>query len=277
MHILPSFFIIGERKCGTSSLYRYLLLHPEVLPCKLKEPNFFGQHDEVYIESHIGEYFSLFPKNNDDNDLVFSWPELNKEGILYHEEVRIPREVGMNYITGEASANTFADVKPELLKKYLPDVKLIVLLRNPVERAYSHHRMYQRFQAEGRDLGFEVKSFAEDVALSMQKENIAGTDHYLGLGLYLERLKKWLAVFGKDQLQVFFAEELQDASKAKQIMFELENYLGVSHYDFGEQLRQKFNVAPPSGISMELRRSLEAFFEGANRELEEYLGKRLPW
>ena len=277
MHIPPSFFIIGERKCGTSSLYRYLLLHPEVLPCKLKEPNFFGQHDTHYIESHIDEYFRLFPVLDDAQDLVFSWPELNQKGLLYYEEVNISREADKNYITGEASANTFADVEPKLLKKYLPHVKLIVLLRNPVERAYSHHRMYQRFQTEGRKLGFEVKPFEEDIVLSLAKENVAETDHYLGLGLYLDRLKRWQAVFGQDQLKVFFAEELQVPSSAKKIMYELESYLGVSHYDYGEQLAQKFNVAPPSGISQEIRERLKAFFDKPNSALEEYLERPVPW
>ena len=55
----PTFFIIGANKCGTSSLYRYLVGHPWVLPCAEKEPNFFGRHDPEYIAQHIDEYFAL--------------------------------------------------------------------------------------------------------------------------------------------------------------------------------------------------------------------------
>ena len=51
----PSFFIIGANKCGTSSLYRYIVANPQVLPCAIKEPNFFGQHSAAYIANHIDE------------------------------------------------------------------------------------------------------------------------------------------------------------------------------------------------------------------------------
>jgi hypothetical protein len=54
-HLRPHFFIIGERKCGTSSVYRYLVAHPHVLPGRLKEPNFFGQHDEATLEARVDE------------------------------------------------------------------------------------------------------------------------------------------------------------------------------------------------------------------------------
>ena len=66
-HMRPSFFIIGANKCGTSSLYRYLLANPGVLPCAKKEPNFFGQHSADYIAGHIDDYdhcdVSILPIN----------------------------------------------------------------------------------------------------------------------------------------------------------------------------------------------------------------------
>jgi len=164
----PSFFIIGERKCGTSSLYRYLIAHPNVLP----------------------------------------WPELNQKGILYHEPVTIPRNTDVKYITGEASVNTFYEVNPQLVQQYLPKVKLIVLFRNPVERAFSHHRMYQRFQEEGRDLGFQVNDFATDILAEMELIKKGGKGHYLSPSIYLPTLKNWVSTFGKDQIRVYFAEEL---------------------------------------------------------------------
>ena len=60
-YLRPSFFIIGERKCGTSSLYRYLIAHPNVLPCQLKEPNFFGKGAE-YVNENIEDYWDYSHK-----------------------------------------------------------------------------------------------------------------------------------------------------------------------------------------------------------------------
>ena len=105
-YLEPSFFIIGERKCGTSSLYRYLVAHPNVLPCALKEPNFFGKGVD-YVQQNIAEYWSMFPAKDSEATIEFSWPELNKQGILYHEDVVVERKTGINYITGEASAIPF--------------------------------------------------------------------------------------------------------------------------------------------------------------------------
>jgi hypothetical protein len=70
-HLRPSFFIIGANKCGTSSLYRYLVDHPSVLPCAEKEPNFFGLHDPEYIARHIDDYFALFPTRDDTGPVTF--------------------------------------------------------------------------------------------------------------------------------------------------------------------------------------------------------------
>ena len=110
----------------------------------------------------------LFPQKEATEAIQFDWPELNQAGILYHEPVTIPRNADVKYITGEASVNTFYEVNPQLVQQHLPETKLIVLFRNPVVRAFSHHRMYQRFQEEGRDLGFKVNDFTTDILAEME-------------------------------------------------------------------------------------------------------------
>src|SRR5205085_3372396 len=158
-HLRPSFFIVGVNKCGTSSLYRYLLAHPHVLPCAEKEPNFFGRHSPEYVASHIQEYFALFPTCEYQGDLSYEWEASDQAGTSPPIRVRVVRDAATRYITGEASANTFHDVAPSLLHQYLPDVRLILLIRNPIDRACSHHGMYRRFQAAGHQVGFAVRDF----------------------------------------------------------------------------------------------------------------------
>ncbi len=275
-HIPPSFFIIGERKCGTSSLYRYLVQHPNVLPCCLKEPNFFGK-GEKYVAKNIAQYWSFFPKKDATTDRSFIWPELNQEGILYEEKITVPRLSNQTYITGEASANTFYDVAPTLVKKYLPDIRLILLLRNPVDRAFSHHRMYQRFQEEGRDLGFKVNSFEEDILAEIKLIQKGGKGNYLSPGIYLSTLKKWQAVFGKSAMKIYFTEDLKNPIKAQKILEDLQLFLNLPDYNYGNYLNKRFNKAPSASFSPTLRSKLAAFYNPYNEALFSYLGESRHW
>lgn len=274
-YLRPSFFIIGERKCGTSSLYRYLIAHPNVLPCALKEPNFFGK-GAAYVTENISDYWKLFPLQSASDAIKFDWPELNEEGILYHEEVLVERAPEVNYTTGEASVNTFYEVAPELVKQYLPNIKLILLFRNPIERAFSHHRMYQRFQEEGRDLGFEVNDFETDILKELAQIKNGDEGHYLSPSLYLRQLKAWQEVFGKEQIRVCFAEDLNDAVRAKLVLQDIQNYLGLPLFDFEEILKQRFNVAPKAKMNGKIKTSLRIFFQKHNQDLATYLGQKLP-
>jgi len=271
----PSFFIIGERKCGTSSLYRYLIAHPNVLPCQLKEPNFFGKGDK-YVNENIADYWQLFPEKEATEDIQFDWPELNQKGILYHEPVTIPRNTDVKYITGEASVNTFYEVNPQLVQQYLPKVKLIVLFRNPVERAFSHHRMYQRFQEEGRDLGFQVNDFATDILAEMELIKKGGKGHYLSPSIYLPTLKNWVSTFGKDQIRVYFAEELAASDKGNILMKDIQKYLSLPFFDYGSILEQRFNVAPRAKMDSEIKTKLQTFFKIPNQQLAQFLKQELP-
>lgn len=259
-YLRPSFFIIGERKCGTSSLYRYLIAHPNVLPCALKEPNFFGK-GTTYVAKNILDYWQLFPSQSASDAIKFDWPELNKEGILYHEEVLVERTREVNYITGEASVNTFYEVAPELVKQYLPNIKLILLFRNPIERAFSHHRMYQRFQEEGRDLGFVVNDFETDILIEIEQIKNGGKGHYLSPSLYLSQLKAWHKVFGKDQIRVYFAEDLNETVSAKVVLKDIQNYLGLPIFDFEAVVKNRFNVAPKAKMSRTIQKRLGTFLK----------------
>ena len=274
-YLEPSFFIIGERKCGTSSLYRYLVAHPNVLPCALKEPNFFGKGVD-YVQQNIAEYWSMFPAKDSEATIEFSWPELNKQGILYHEDVVVERKTGINYITGEASANTFYEVNPQLVHQYLPNIKLILLFRNPVERAFSHHRMYQRFQAEGRDLGFAVQDFKTDMLAELAKLEKGESGHYLSPSIYLPQLKNWVNTFGKASIRVYFAEDLGNPQKGAMLLTDLQNFLGLPCHDYTGILKKRYNVAPKSKIPAKANNLLQTFFKPHNRLLQHYLGKDLP-
>ncbi|MEZ4899864.1 MAG: hypothetical protein R2806_23680 [Saprospiraceae bacterium] len=81
-----------------------------------------------YLRTHWEQYLANFPEIGKSSATLI-WPELNAQGILYEEGVTYVRTAAGITITGEASANTFFDVPPEIVKEFLPEIKLIVLFR----------------------------------------------------------------------------------------------------------------------------------------------------
>ncbi len=266
----PSFFIIGERKCATSSLFRYLVRHPNVLPGKLKEPNFFANKSLDILNDEIDAYWSIFPSKDGSRPVVFHWPELDEKGILYDEPISIPRSPEVKYITGEASANTFFEVEPEIIKHFLPNIKLIVLFRHPIDRAFSHHRMYERFQEEGRPLGFEVRDFKTDCEADMERIQKGGDGIYLSPSIYIDNYLKWKNIF-KNNLKVIFSCDLYYPNRFKTTMQDILKYLKLPVFKYELGYYKKYNVAPAEAPPPEVRQQLLDFFAPYNAELKEYL------
>jgi len=270
--MLPSFFIIGERKCGTSSLFRYLATHPQVIPGRLKEPNFFGRYPVAQWEARWEEYKRNFPQQQGSGKMTLLWPELDAEGQLYEEEVVFDKSAVGPWITGEASANSLSEVSPEPVQRLLPGLRLIAVLREPVARAFSHHRMYQRFQAEGRDLGFAVRDFRSDLRREMDAWPDVGRCPCLAPGMYLPHLQRWAAAFGRSALLVLRSQDLESTERAQRTLDRVGRHLGLTPHDYRAALQQRYNVAPPAAIPADIRAELEAFYAPHNRALARWLG-----
>jgi hypothetical protein len=272
-NLLPSFFIIGERKCGTSSLYRYLVAHPHVLPCKVKEPDFFSKPLWKLIKN-FSKYKKLFPTINNQGSLEFQWPELDENGVLYTETVSVEREEGVQYITGEASVNTFYYANPFYIKKFLPNVKIILMLREPAERTFSHYRMLERFKKEGRKT-MPLDEFTTDMRREMAKVKRGGESLVLSPSIYTNKLPKWMKNFGKENFLVLKSEELADKETAGKVMKDIINYLGIEDFDLSEMLDKRFNVAPSKSMPEDIKEELKLFFEPYNKNLEGLIGRKM--
>lgn len=187
-HRLPSFIIIGAQRAGTTSLFNALAQHPMISPSVVKEVHYFD------FRYHRGErwYRSHFPM---------------LPGRRYHE----------GHQWGEASPfYLFDPFVPARVRALLPDVKLIALLRNPIDRAYSDHQFETK-------LGHESLPFQE--ALEREEERLALDDParlsdprylyhshrrrhaYVARGLYAEQVARWQATFGNDRLLVLPSED----------------------------------------------------------------------
>ncbi len=189
---MPNFLIIGAGKSGTTSLYEYLALHPEVYMSPVKEPNFFA------LEGQSLDFGA--PENMTRN--INSWSVTNLEA--YRD---LFGGVSGEKAIGEASPLYlyFPDA-PGRIRRYIPDARLIAILRNPADRAYSafthlvHH---------------DVEPFTDfDRALQEEEARIEAnwewTWHYKRAGFYYEQLSRHYETFDRDQIRVYLYEDLRD-------------------------------------------------------------------
>ena len=267
--MLPTFYIIGERKCGTSSLFRYICNHPNVAPGRLKEPNFF-KNSTSYIQSHWDDYMANFPKYGEMSHTL-SWPELNESGQLYEEQITFP--VAEHMITGESSANTLVDVPPSRLHQFLPELRLIIILREPVARTYSHYRMFQRFAEEGRPLGFELLPFEEMIAWEIREITAGNQTPTVFPSLYIQHLKPWIETFGRESIHITFLEQL--INHTEEVMQAVFEHIGLPA--FVQKRYVKYNVAPPDQIPPSVEDQLKTFFKTHNEALFRFLGIENVW
>lgn len=270
--LLPHFFIVGERKCGTSSLFRYLMMHPDCLPGRRKEPDYFSGNQGFTEESWL-TYLENFPLAGSLEEVSLLWPELDQAGILYEDEVAKKREPGRHYVTGDASANTFHLGNPKVLKQAFPEIRLIMVFRDPVERAFSQHRMYLRFQEEGRDLGRKIDSFEVEIQREMESP---GGGEFLAPGRYIDNLRRWDEAFSPEQRLVIFLDDLERSPST--VMREVLSHLKLPDWDWpAGSLEQRYNQAPVSSIDPSHRALLQSWYQESDQTLSEYLNRPIPW
>jgi hypothetical protein len=229
---LPDFVVIGAQKCGTTFFYSLLTGHPNVDQAAVKEVHYFDKQKN--FSKGIEWYRRCFPTPT--------------------------REDGRRSITGEASPSyLISRHAPERLASAVPDARLIVLLRNPVDRAYSHYHMVVA-------RGHERRSFEEAI-------EEAKACAYLRRGIYVDQLLRWREFFGDEQLLVLKSEDLfkrtQDSLKL------VLGYLDLPRWEPDLPPRKPKHRYDP--MDPATRRRLEEFFEPHNRRLYELLGRDFGW
>jgi hypothetical protein len=255
---LPDFLVIGAQKAGTTALYAYLRWHPAVLGPSWKEVSFFDRH---YVRGEAW-YRGHFP---------------NRIRID-----RARRRTGREPVVGEASPSyLFHRAAPERVAALLPGVRLIAILRDPVERAFSH---YNHEVALGREpLSFEAAIEREEARTSGEIEHMladpsyfshAWWNHtYVARGLYAEQLRQWLALFPRERLHVLTSEQL--AARPAETHAEVLRFLGLPSHELSSYPR--INTREYESMSPRTRAVLAERFAEPNRELAELLGRDLGW
>jgi hypothetical protein len=185
---MPNFLVIGAGKAGTTSLYHYLKQHPQIYISPVKEPNFFAFEGKK---------------------LNFRGPDAKNEIkriITNIEDYRaLFRGVSNEKAIGEISPRYLSHPEaPERIRRYVPDAKLIAVLRDPVERAYSSYLMWVRD-------GFEpCSSFSEAIQDEKRRiENNWAGGAYIYPGFYHEQLKRYFSIFNRNQIKIYLYEDFK--------------------------------------------------------------------
>lgn len=186
---MPNFLIIGAAKSGTTTLYDWLNRHPQIYMSPVKETNFFA------LENTNPDIFKDTVHQGYAKDFKTTITEYREEFTGVNNEVAI----------GEASPSyLYYPQAAAKIKHYLPDVKLIAVLRNPVERAYSNFVHHLRDNLE------TTTDFSQ--ALELEKERIESNwwwgFHYLNAGFYSVQLKRYWNIFDREQIKIYLFEDL---------------------------------------------------------------------
>ena len=267
----PSFIIAGGVKCGTSSLYRYLNLHPQVLPCKTKEPQYFNIKKKWKRLQKRSWYFSQFPEKDSLEPIKASWLDIGKNGHMEVSHFEKKRDQGISYITGEASASTFANGDPAFLKSVLPDIKVIILLRDPTDRYISHYNMFRRFKEEGRPAYASLEDLLTFVKWEIENHEAGRKTKILQQGLYASLIKKWYSHFSKEQIKIYLSKDLLAEAKRKEILEELSVFLAIDAYDYKMEM-PLYNKARSKMEAEEAEAMLKVFYDRYNGVLEKEYG-----
>ncbi len=255
LRVLPDFVVIGVVRGGTTSLYQYLGEHPCVVRSAYDELGFFDSNFEL----GLNWYRSLFPT-------VFT-----KNRIKSRQKQFMTFDVTPFYIYNPKVA--------QRILKTLPKAKLIAILRNPIDRAYSNYHL-------GVRQGNERRSFEEIInedikMLENARSRVSETEYYqsvveesyLARGFYAEQLKIWMKLFPKEQLLVISTEDL--AKNPHKTLGDIFAFLNLPIYEvknLGKKNEAKYHSMNPG-----TRKFLIDYFKPYNIELYNLLGKEFEW
>lgn len=231
---LPNFLVIGAGKAGTTSLYHYLGQHPEVYMSPIKEPKFFA------LEGRVPDY-----RGPGDREV---WSSGTNRAISDLKEYEALFDgVNREKAIGEASPGYLCNVgAPGRMKRYVPDAKLVAVLRDPAERAYS---AYLHMVRDGREkLGF-AEALGEEERRT--REGWAPGWQYTREGFYHRNLERYFELFDRDQVRIYLYEELR--ADPLDLMRDAFRFLGVDEAFFPD-ISMKHNASglPKSALLVSL-------------------------
>jgi len=252
----PDFLIIGAQKCGTTSLYNYLLRHPTIVPATKRSIKFFD-HGPNW-DKGLMWYRAHFP---------FA------PGRTAPPARPLVGECTPSYLVHPLGA--------QRVHTATPDARLIVLLRNPVDRAYSAYHHQSR---KGREpLSFEAALDQEAERVGDEYRRLAADPNfvahgyrlhsYVGWGRYVEHLEPFLRIFKRERILILLTEDL--AADSAGVLAQVHEFLGLPAVHLPDYPR--LNTGRYESLEPRIRARLVAAFEPYNARLASLIGRDPGW
>jgi hypothetical protein len=258
----PELVVIGAKRGGTTSLWKYLDAHPAILATFPRAEQIKGTYffDEEWARGERW-YRSHFPSDR--------------------ARARVERELGYPPITFEASPYyLFHPHAPARAAATVPDALIVALLRDPVERAFSH---YKERRNHTEDLSFaealdaeEARAGSEEARMLADPSRISPPHRhqtYVAQSRYAPMLRRWFDAFGPDRVLVTAAEDFYADPQA--LCDEITDRVGIARRDLGSP--EPFNAEPSADMDDEVRARLRASLRDDICEVEDLLGRPMPW
>ncbi|GGK75614.1 sulfotransferase family protein [Amphritea balenae] len=273
--VKPSAIVVGVQKSGTTSLYRYLSLHPQVCSTTVKEIDFF--HCDNSYNKGVGFYHSHFLR---------CWP-WQKRSYSF--------DITPGYTAGACKAERSA----KRIHQYNPDINIIISLRDPCYRAFSAWNMYRNKFVENSNWYFEwIKKDNDDINSSTvirRKENFGESflddikwelcQYKLGnkieapiieWGLYYDIIKSYYALFDKSQILIVFNEDM-DADVETELG-RIEKFIGMRPFEWSNIDIKRYHVGTyDCEMDVEVLSILREFYFDSNFKIGNEFGINTTW
>lgn len=242
-------------KSGTTSLYHYLAQHPDLVPAYRKEVHFFDQSDDVFAgrTGKLTWYQSHFPIK----------AMIRPRSLVY--------EATPKYLCHESSARR--------ISSFIPNIRLVLLLRNPTKRAISHYLHDRRNPPDPRSIHNAMTEEVARFGLSGENDDLVSVNSYctscLGRGIYRPQIERYLEYF--DRTNMHMIESRQFFKLPAPVLADLFDFLGVRsdvpiRNLTARNVSQRYQTVWPCTLKL-----LDDFFRPHNDSLFELLGTRYDW
>lgn len=243
VRITPDFLVIGAKRCGTTSLYEYLGKHPSIKKSFRDHIGFFDSNFHLGLNYYKSFFPTIFEKKFFENK--------NRKFLNY--------DVTSTYIENSITAKRVFDT--------LPNSKIIAIIRNPIDRAYSEYNV-------DKEMNPEIETFETFVDDEIEKNDISSNrKNYLKKGFWFLQLKPWFELFPRKNILILSTEEFgRDANHVFNTIFE---FLELERFSIKNP--KKFRKGNYSKLNDKTRDRLTNFFRPHNIQFYDLVGKNFDW
>lgn len=241
--MMPNFLVVGAAKAGTTSIYQYLQQHPQVYLSPIKEANYFAKDiplDKIRKDYYKGGALDVasYVETDLSEQIHIAFVEQEAHYRKLFKNVKDEKAVGEI-----SNAYLHSEVAAEEIYAANPDMKIIMILRDPIKRAFSHYKMTLR-------IGLVKDSFYEELQrdYNATEKGFRVTHLYVEMGQYADQVQRFLKVFPREQVKIFLFDDLR--SDVAGLIDDMLGFLGVDTKDAVDTSFQANKASVPKNAGL---------------------------